>query len=143
MKILLFSQLVIRLSVLISCVVAGFPNPRSDTPFVFQLVSVYVCVRVCLYCRLCVCVLVPLLIAETPHLASRPFAPKLITPARCLCGIVCSSTDMRVSLNLLETLSKRAFFSRQLNVSRPRERTSQLNVSRPCVRTPIELCRLS
>ena len=142
MKILLFSQLVVRLSVLISCVVAGFPNPRSDTPFVFHLVSVCVCAHVCLHCRLRVCVLVPLLIAETPHLVSRPFAPKLITPARCLCVIVCSSTDMRMSLNLLETLSKRAFF-RKLNVSRPCVRASQLNVSRPCVRTPIELCRLS
>jgi len=29
-----------------SVVVAGFPNPRSDTPFTFQLVCVCVCVRV-------------------------------------------------------------------------------------------------
>jgi len=85
--------------------VAGFPNPRPDTPVSLSVglcVCCFVCVRVCLNCRLHVCVPVSLLIAAAP--LSRRSAPNLIALARSLCVIVCSPAGMRVSRKLTETL---------------------------------------
>jgi len=63
-------------------VVAGFPNPRPDTP-VCLLVRLCVCLHgrlcVCLHGCPCACVPVSLLLAVAPHLSSR-LPAKLIAP---------------------------------------------------------------
>ena len=82
----------------------GSPTHVQIPPFPVQLVCVcvcVVCVRVCLNCRLRVCVPVSLLIAAR---LSRRSAPKLIAHARSLCVIVCSPAGMRVSKKMTETL---------------------------------------